>query len=159
MKAVVTGAAGFLGGALTAHLRRAGHDVVAVDLHGTAAGDGAEGAAGSGGAASAGTDTILQLDAGAAGALDRWLDAETTLFHLAASADVAVSVARPEEDFANNLCGFVRVLESARRRGCRVVFPSTASIFDAASPGPFSERSPVPTMLFREAARSCSWPA
>jgi UDP-glucose 4-epimerase len=47
------------------------------------------------------------------------------VFHLAAQADVRVSVERPVDDAAVNVLGTVRVLEAARRHGAQVVFSST----------------------------------
>jgi UDP-glucose 4-epimerase len=46
-------------------------------------------------------------------------------FHLAAQADVRVSVENPVEDATVNVLGTVRVLEAARRQGAPVVFSST----------------------------------
>jgi UDP-glucose 4-epimerase len=46
-------------------------------------------------------------------------------FHLAAQADVRVSVERPDYDAEVNVIGTVRVLEAARIAGSRVVFAST----------------------------------
>jgi len=46
-------------------------------------------------------------------------------FHLAAQADVRVSVDRPDFDADVNVLGTIRVLEAARRYGTQVVFSST----------------------------------
>ena len=46
-------------------------------------------------------------------------------FHLAAQADVRVSVARPAEDAAVNVLGTVHVLAAATAAGAKVVFSST----------------------------------
>jgi UDP-glucose 4-epimerase len=46
-------------------------------------------------------------------------------FHLAAQADVRVSVNRPDYDADVNVLGTIRVLEAARRYGTQVVFSST----------------------------------
>jgi UDP-glucose 4-epimerase len=46
-------------------------------------------------------------------------------FHLAAQADVRVSVERPDYDADVNVVGTIRVLEAARRHGTQVVFSST----------------------------------
>jgi UDP-glucose 4-epimerase len=45
--------------------------------------------------------------------------------HLAAQADVRVSVERPDHDADVNVLGTIRVLEAARRLGTKVVFAST----------------------------------
>ena len=47
------------------------------------------------------------------------------VFHLAAQADVRVSVERPVEDAEINVLGTVRILEAARRHEAQVVFSST----------------------------------
>jgi UDP-glucose 4-epimerase len=75
------------------------------------------------------------------GALADLLDAGTVIFHMAASADVAMSVANPRHDFDNTFRGVFEVLEAARHAGSRVVFPSTASIFDASNALPLAERA------------------
>ena len=46
-------------------------------------------------------------------------------FHLAAQADVRVSVERPDYDADVNVLGTLRVLEAARAHGAKVVFSST----------------------------------
>jgi UDP-glucose 4-epimerase len=46
-------------------------------------------------------------------------------FHLAAQADVRVSVERPDYDADVNVLGTLRVLEAARRHGTQLVFSST----------------------------------
>jgi UDP-glucose 4-epimerase len=46
-------------------------------------------------------------------------------FHLAAQADVRVSVERPDFDAEVNVVGTVRVLEAARAAGSRIIFAST----------------------------------
>jgi UDP-glucose 4-epimerase len=48
-----------------------------------------------------------------------------TVFHLAAQADVRVSVERPDYDADVNVIGTTRVLEAARKTGAQVVFSST----------------------------------
>ena len=124
-RAVVTGASGFIGAALLRHLRAAGWTVVAVDRRASADSE----------------QSIRQLDVAQAGALDGLLDDRTVIFHMAASADVAGSVANPRHDFDNTFRGVFEVLEAARHAGSRVVFPSTASIFDASNPLPLAERA------------------
>ena len=124
-QAVVTGASGFIGTALLRHLRAGGWTVVAVDRRASSDPD----------------QSIRQLDVAQAGALDGLLDDRTVIFHMAASADVAGSVANPRHDFDNTFRGVFEVLEAARHAGSRVVFPSTASIFDASNPLPLAERA------------------
>jgi nucleoside-diphosphate-sugar epimerase len=55
-------------------------------------------------------------------------------------------VAHPRRDFENTFRGVFEVLEAARQANCRVIFPSTASIFDASNSLPLQERAfPRPT--------------
>ena len=124
-RAVVTGASGFIGTALLRYLRAGGWTVVAVDRRPSPDSE----------------QPIRQLDVAQAGALDGLLDDRTVIFHMAASADVAGSVANPRHDFDNTFRGVFEVLEAARHAGSRVVFPSTASIFDVSNPLPLAERA------------------
>lgn len=129
-RAVVTGASGFIGSALVRHLRSAGWDVLAVDRKPFADAD----------------QPSRLADVAQEGALTGLLDERTVIFHMAASADVAASVANPRHDFDNTFRGVFEVLEAARHAGSRVVFPSTASIFDSSNTLPLSERAfPRPT--------------
>ncbi len=124
-RAVVTGASGFIGGALVRHLRAEGWRVLAIDRKPFADPD----------------QPALEIDVARPGALAGLLDNRTILFHMAASADVPASVADPRRDFENTFCGLFEVLEAARHAGSRLVFPSTASIFDASNELPLRERA------------------
>jgi UDP-glucose 4-epimerase len=122
-KAVVTGANGFIARSLVTHLVGTGWKVLAVDKVPC-----------EGVLAESATIDVVTPDA-----LTPYLDGETTLFHLAASADIRTSVANPRMDFANNVGGLFEALESARAKGSRVVFASTASVFNAGNPLPWAE--------------------
>ena len=135
-KAVVTGASGFIGRALVAHLMASGCNVIAVDRK----------------PFGSGASQAFVRDVSTAGALDGMLDSDTIIFHLAASADVALSVEKPRHDFENSFRGLFEILEAARKHGCRVVFPSTASIYDGANDLPLAERAfPRPTSPYAAA--------
>ena len=127
-KAVVTGACGFIGHALTHRLIKDGVAVTAIDL-----------------ACPIGHDphNIQVCDITQPNSLDPLLDKDCTIFHMAASADVGRSVKNPVLDYNINLLGYLHVLESARIHNCRVIFPSTASIYDSNNPLPLTERSYV----------------
>jgi UDP-glucose 4-epimerase len=65
------------------------------------------------------------------------------VFHLAAQADVRVSVELPVDDAEVNVLGTVRVLEAARAHGAQVVFSSTGgAIYGECDSGPASEDAP-----------------
>ena len=64
------------------------------------------------------------------------------VFHLAAQADVRVSVEHPVEDAAVNVLGTVRILETARRHGAQVVFSSTGGAIYGECVEPAREDSP-----------------
>lgn len=65
------------------------------------------------------------------------------VFHLAAQADVRISVDRPELDAAINVLGTIRVLEAARRHGARVVFASSGGAAYGECDGPAPESTPL----------------
>ena len=64
-----------------------------------------------------------------------------TCFHLAAQADVRVSIERPDYDAEVNVVGTVRVLEAARSAGARVVFSSTGGAIYGECDKPADEAS------------------
>jgi UDP-glucose 4-epimerase len=57
------------------------------------------------------------------------LDADTTIFHLAARVNVGLSSKDPRGDMINNFLPTFEILELARKTGAKVIFPSTASVF------------------------------
>jgi UDP-glucose 4-epimerase len=61
------------------------------------------------------------------------------VLHLAAQADVRVSVERPSHDADVNVLGTVHILEAARRHGARVVFASTGGAIYGECDGPAPE--------------------
>ena len=61
------------------------------------------------------------------------------VLHLAAQADVRVSVERPAEDAGVNVLGTVQILEAARRHSARVVFASTGGAIYGECDGPAPE--------------------
>jgi UDP-glucose 4-epimerase len=64
------------------------------------------------------------------------------VFHLAAQADVRVSVERPAEDATVNVLGTLQVLEAARRAAAQVVFSSTGGAIYGECDGPVTEAAP-----------------
>ena len=114
MRAIVTGGAGFIGSHVVDALVAQGAEVAVVDslVHG----------------AQDNVATGAELHVrDIREPLDDVFDAvqPEAVLHLAAQADVRVSVERPVEDADVNVLGTVRILESARKHGAQVVFSST----------------------------------
>ncbi|HUF32041.1 MAG TPA: NAD-dependent epimerase/dehydratase family protein [Acidimicrobiales bacterium] len=123
MKALVTGGAGFIGSTLVDRLLAEGHSVDVVD-------DFSTGSLTNLTAARADRSHDLrvhQVDIRSPETIDLVARREPeVIFHLAAQADVRVSVTRPAHDAAINIIGSLNVLEGARAAGTRkVVFASS----------------------------------
>jgi UDP-glucose 4-epimerase len=123
MRLLVTGGAGFIGSTLVDRLLAEGHSVDVIDDLSTGSLANLAGAR-----ASAAHDlTVHQIDVRSAEVVDLIVRRQPeVVFHLAAQADVRVSVADPVLDADINLLGTLRVLEGARRAGTgRVVFAAS----------------------------------
>lgn len=123
MRALVTGGAGFIGSTLVDRLLAEGHAVDVVDN--LATGNLAN-------LADARSDrrnqfTFHQIDMSEPAVIDLIVRRKPEIvFHLAAQADVRVSVDRPAFDAQVNILGSLNVIEAARRAGSRkVVFASS----------------------------------
>ena len=131
MRAVVTGGAGFIGSHVVDALLARGDEVHVLDdlSKGTRANvpDGAEL-----------HESDIRSDVGGV------FDAATpeVCFHLAAQADVRVSVERPDFDADVNVLGTLHVLEAARLHGTKVVFSSTGGAIYGECDGPADEDHP-----------------
>lgn len=123
MKALVTGGAGFIGSTLVDRLLAEGHSVDVVD-------DLSTGSLANLAEARSNRDHQLklhQIDIRDESVVDVIARREPeVVFHLAAQADVRVSVSRPAFDAQVNVVGSINVLEGARRGGAgKVVFASS----------------------------------
>jgi UDP-glucose 4-epimerase len=123
MRALVTGGAGFIGSTLVDRLLAEGHAVDVVD-------DLSSGSLTNLAEARASRDheiSFHQIDIRDPGVIDLiGRRRPEVIFHLAAQADVRVSVARPVFDAEVNVLGSLNVLEGARQAGSRkVVFASS----------------------------------
>jgi UDP-glucose 4-epimerase len=123
MRALVTGGAGFIGSNLVDRLLAEGHEVDVVDDFSTGSLSNLADARGSAGRAL----TIHHLDITAPAVVDLMARRRPELvFHLAAQADVRVSVARPVFDATVNIVGSLNILEGARQAETeRVVFAAS----------------------------------
>jgi UDP-glucose 4-epimerase len=123
MRALVTGGAGFIGSTLVDRLLAEGHAVDVVDdLSSGSLANLADARADR-----ANDVTFHQIDLRDDGLIDLIARRQPqVVFHLAAQADVRVSVARPVFDAEVNVLGSLHVLEGARAAGSRkVVFASS----------------------------------
>ena len=131
MRAIVTGGAGFIGSHVVDALVARGDDVAVIDslVHGKEEN-----------VPSAAELHVRDIRE----PLDDIFDAvrPEAVFHLAAQADVRVSVEHPVEDAAVNVLGTVRILETARRHGAQVVFSSTGGAIYGECVEPAREDSP-----------------
>jgi UDP-glucose 4-epimerase len=131
VRAIVTGGAGFIGSHVVDALVARGDEVAVIDslVHGKEENVAA-------GAALHVRDIREPLD--------DLFDAvrPEAVFHLAAQADVRVSVEHPVDDAEVNVLGTVRILEDARRHGAQVVFASTGGAIYGECEEPAREDSP-----------------
>jgi UDP-glucose 4-epimerase len=123
VKALVTGGAGFIGSTLVDRLLAEGHTVDVVD-------DLSTGSLANLAQARANGEHALRfhrIDIRTADVIDLIARSQPeVVFHLAAQADVRVSVARPTYDAEINVLGSLNVLEGARAAGSRkIVFASS----------------------------------
>ena len=123
MRTLVTGGAGFIGSTLVDRLLAEGHEVDVVDDFSTGSLSNLGDARGSAGRAL----TIHHLDITAPAVVELMARRRPrVVFHLAAQADVRVSVARPVFDASVNILGSLHVLEGARQAESeRVVFAAS----------------------------------
>jgi UDP-glucose 4-epimerase len=130
VRALVTGGAGFIGSNLVDALLAQGDEVHVLDDLSKGRRENVDGRA-----------TLHVADVRDP---DAAVDASRpdVVFHLAAQADVRVSVEQPELDADVNVLGTLRVLEAARRHGAQVVFSSTGGAIYGECDGPATEDAP-----------------
>jgi UDP-glucose 4-epimerase len=138
IRAIVTGGAGFIGSHVADGLLARGDSVVVVDNLSTGRRERVP--------AGAELREIDIRDGAALRALAAEVEPEAW-FHLAAQADVRVSVADPGFDADVNVRGTAEVLEAARTTGSRVVFSSTGgAIYGEVDTVPTPETTPCAAM-------------
>jgi UDP-glucose 4-epimerase len=127
MRAVVTGGAGFIGSHVVEALLARGDEVHALDDLSKGRRENVPEAA-----------TLHEADIRAPDAVFEAVRPELVV-HLAAQADVRVSVERPGYDADVNVLGTLRILEAARPHGAQVVFASTGGAIYGECDGPAPE--------------------
>jgi UDP-glucose 4-epimerase len=131
VRAIVTGGAGFIGSHVVDALIAQGDEVHVLDDLSKGRRENAAGAA--------------ELHVADVRDPDSVFDAvrPEAVFHLAAQADVRVSVTRPDFDAEVNVLGTIRILEAARRHGAQVVFASSGGAAYGECDGPAPETAPL----------------
>jgi UDP-glucose 4-epimerase len=137
MRVIVTGGAGFIGSHTADALVGRGDEVHVLDSLATGRRENVPEAA-----------RFAEIDIRDAAAVDALFDEvrPEACVHLAAQADVRVSVSRPDYDCDVNVIGTIRILEAARRHDARLVFASTGGAIygECEHPAPeSSERRPL----------------
>jgi UDP-glucose 4-epimerase len=131
VRAIVTGGAGFIGSNLVDALVELDHEVHALDNLSKGSRENVHTAAHLHVADIRDPDSVFD-------------EVEPQLvFHLAAQADVRVSVESPAVDADVNVLGTVRILEAARRHGAKVVFASSGGAAYGECDGPAAETAPL----------------
>jgi UDP-glucose 4-epimerase len=131
VRAVVTGGAGFIGSHVVEALRARGDEVQVLD-------DLSRGTRTNVPAGAELHEADIRGEVGDVFAAAR----PEVCFHLAAQADVRVSVERPDFDADVNVLGTLHVLEAARRHGTKIVFSSTGGAIYGECDGPADEDHP-----------------
>jgi UDP-glucose 4-epimerase len=130
VRAIVTGGAGFIGSHVVDALVARGDEVTVLDDLSTGRRENVNAGA-----------RLIEGDVTAA--KEAFADAPPEIcFHLAAQADVRISVERPDFDARVNLLGTIHVLEAARGHGAQVVLASTGGAIYGECDGPADEESP-----------------
>ena len=139
MKALVTGAAGFIGSNLVDRLLAAGHEVTGFDNFSTGFRQFLEGARAHPLFRMVEAD-LLDLDAVRAA-----VAGADMVFHLAANADVRFGPEHPRKDLDQNTIVTWNVLEAMRVAGVRrIAFSSTGSVYGEPEVHPTPESAPFP---------------
>jgi UDP-glucose 4-epimerase len=133
VRAIVTGGAGFIGSHVADLLVARGDEVVVLDNLSHGRPENVNG----------GAELVVAdiRDPQAVGEVFQETRPEAC-FHLAAQADVRVSVQRPDFDADVNVLGTIRLLEAARQHGTRIVFASTGGAIYGECGEPAAETSP-----------------
>lgn len=134
---LITGGAGFIGSHLGEALLKKGHRVIAVDDLSTGRMDNITSLQGHPNFQFAHATIEDQV------VLDQFASEVDIVVHLAAAVGVKLIVERPVQTIETNVGGTERVLQAARRYGCRVLIASTSEVYGKGSRIPFAEDDDV----------------
>lgn len=137
---LVSGGAGFIGSHVTVELVNAGYEVIVADnfsncdmtnYHGVCQILGRE-------------IPLVKMDFCDTEAVRDLFESNKidAVIHFAAFKAVGESVAEPLKYYSNNLGSFINILESARAKGCNVLFSSSATVYGEAEKKPVTEDTP-----------------
>ena len=137
---LVSGGAGFIGSHVTVELVNAGYEVIVADnfsncdmtnYHGVCQILGRE-------------IPLVKMDFCDTEAVRELFEGNKidAVIHFAAFKAVGESVAEPLKYYSNNLGSFINILESARAKGCNVLFSSSATVYGEADKKPVTEDTP-----------------
>jgi UDP-glucose 4-epimerase len=133
VRAIVTGGAGFIGSHLVDALVARGDEVTVLDNFSSGRREQLNEAVELAEGDIRDTDAVRKAFGGAR---------PEVVFHLAAQADVRVSVEQPDFDADVNIVGTLRILEAAREHGAQLVFASSGGAIYGECKGPASEDAP-----------------
>jgi len=144
MKALVTGGAGFIGSHVVDELVRRGREVIVYDNLSTGFPRHIQGALDSGQA------TLVAGDVLETERLTEAMKGVSTVFHLAANADVRGGRDDTEIDLEQNIIGTHRVLEAMRKAGAtEIIFTSSSTVYGEPDVFPTPETyAPLQTSLY-----------
>lgn len=137
---LVSGGAGFIGSHVTVELVNAGYEVIVADnfsncdmtnYHGVCQILGRE-------------IPLVKMDFCDTEAVRELFESNKidAVIHFAAFKAVGESVVEPLKYYSNNLGSFINILESARAKGCNVLFSSSATVYGEADKKPVTEDTP-----------------
>lgn len=137
---LVSGGAGFIGSHVTVELVNAGYEVIVADnfsncdmtnYHGVCQILGRE-------------IPLVKMDFCDTEAVRELFESNKidAVIHFAAFKAVGESVSEPLKYYSNNLGSFINILESARAKGCNVLFSSSATVYGEADEKPVTEDTP-----------------
>ncbi len=135
-RALVTGGAGFIGGHLAEALVDAGWSVTVLDDFSTGREENL--------VRLRGRIDLIRGDVCDADAVAQAIEAAEVVFHQAAVASVALSIADPLRTHRVNLEGTLQLLDASRKAGVRrFILASSAAVYGDGDGGPVSEAAPL----------------